>query len=56
MLWNFNEDDFNNVQSFDVKECSMCCCKHDTPHDESVKFVIKASEENMKLAPFKYTS
>jgi hypothetical protein len=30
----------------------ICCCKEHIPHDESMKFILKASPEYMNLAPF----
>ena len=45
----FIEGDLN----FDKKDCILCCCRHDVPHDESLKFIIKASEQNLQLTPFK---
>jgi len=31
----------------------ICCCKKDLPHDESIKFILKAEEKNKKLVLFK---
>lgn len=52
-----NEDNglLDNVVGFDEFESILCCCKHDTPHDEYLKFKLIASEEHKLLAPFKYT-
>jgi hypothetical protein len=36
-----------NTASFDKKINLICCCKHEIPHDESLKFIIKASPENL---------
>ena len=41
--------------SFDQYEDIICCCKQDIPHDESLKFKIIASAENLQIAPFKHT-
>ena len=43
-----------NTASFENKVCILCCCKHEAPHDEHLKFVIQASPQNLLLAPFKF--
>jgi hypothetical protein len=46
-LWDFDADfDFEeNLVAFDQKEEEniICCCKKDLPHDESIKFILKAN-------------
>ena len=37
---------------FDLKEDTLCCCKKDCPHDESMKFVLLATDENKNKAIF----
>ena len=39
--------------AFDQVESTLCCCKHHIPHDESLKFIMTATEENLKIEPFK---
>ena len=44
--WAFDEDDLMFDEDFggDDKRI-MCCCKKDTPHDETMKFVLKVSDD-----------
>jgi hypothetical protein len=50
--WNFDIDAFDQLPAFDQDKVILCCCKNDIPHDESMKFVIKATEENLQICPF----
>lgn len=52
-MFSFNKKQFENMIGFDGGEGQVCCCKEHVPHDESMKFILTASEENLKIAPFK---
>jgi hypothetical protein len=58
--WGFGDDlddlDFEaNMVAFDQKEeeCVICCCKKEVPHDESMKFDLKADKKNLNTVLFK---
>lgn len=50
--WSFNEMQFGEMVAFDQEDGTICCCRESIPHDESLKFTIKASPENLQLTPF----
>ena len=56
-LWDFDADfDFEeNLVAFDQKEEEniICCCKKDLPHDESIKFILKANKQSLNTTLFK---
>jgi len=56
-LWDFDEDfDFeDNLVAFDQKheDSIICCCKKEIPHDESIKFILKADEQHLRTTLFK---
>lgn len=47
-----SEEAFANMQAFDEDKKQLCCCKPNVSHDESLKFILKASPEYLNLAPF----
>jgi hypothetical protein len=49
----FNSEVFESYVAFDQDSSVLCCCKNDIPHDESMKFILKTLDPNMKMAPFK---
>lgn len=50
--WAFNQEQFFEMVAFDQEDGTLCCCKENLSHDESLKFMVKASPEDLKLAPF----
>ena len=40
-------DPLDKVLGFDQYEGIICCCRPDIPHDETLKFKIIASPENL---------
>lgn len=53
MQFKFNSEVFDNIAAFDQDQTALCCCKPNIPHDESMKFILKAKDQNMTLTIFK---
>lgn len=55
--WAFDEDyDFeDNMVAYDqdMDDNVICCCKKEIPHDESIKFILKADATSLKTILFK---
>ena len=45
--WAFNAKQFEHMIAFDQGESTLCCCKEHVPHDESLKFIMTATDENL---------
>jgi hypothetical protein len=56
-IWAF-DDDFEfeqNLVAYDQKvdDNVLCCCKKELDHDESIKFLLKGDQANLKTVLFK---